>query len=324
MKLKKNFKLPSNILVEKINGKIFWHSKQSVKLRPKLISASADMTIGLWDTNTDAYVKEFDNRVNSIESLIRISKNEIAFGSDDRKIRIWNIETHRLVTTLVGHNSSVKSLLMLNSGQLASGSHKTIKIWNLDLPQATCIRTMNGHTRTVLCLAQSTYNNDELVSGSWDSTIKIWNITLGVCLRTLIGHTNSIMCISFVNDAIISGSYDSTIKLWNSYSNVRTFKGHSLSVASLVVLNTYTNLVISGSIDKTLKMWDFRLGSCLKTFQQSHTNIVSSLVMLPTGELFSGSFDETIKKWNLNNGRCSKELKTKFSINNLTFYCPIN
>ena len=322
MKPKKNFKLPSNILAEQLNERIIWHSSQSVsKLRlTKLISASADMAIGLWDTNTGVYVKELDNGVNSIESLIRVSKNEIAFGSDDKKIRIWNVETHRLVATLVGHNSSVKSLLMLNSGQLASGSHKTIKIWNLDLPQATCIRTMSGHTRTVLCLAQSTHNSDELVSGSWDSTIKIWNINLGICLRTLTGHTNSIMCISFVNDAIISGSYDSTIKLWNSNSKVRTLKGHSLSVVSLVVLNTYANLVISGSIDKTVKMWDVRLGSCLKTFQHSHTRIISSLAMLPTGELFSGSFDETIKKWNLNNGRLIKELTNKFSITNLTFY----
>lgn len=313
MTFKKNFCLSPNILTEQLNEKLFWRLKKEFNSDTELVFASNEMLIRLSVFNSrNNQKKEFQNSVSSIESLIRISRNMIALGSDDKKIRIYDCETHRLISTLVGHNSSVKSLYMLKSGRLASGSHKTIKIW--DLTQYACLKTLNGHTRTVLCLCQTESMVNEIVSGSWDATIKIWNWKIGICLRTLNGHSNSILCLSFINDTIISGSYDNKIKLWSPVSMVRTFKGHSLSVSSLIVLTTYTNLLISSSYDKTIKIWDITLGACLKTFF-GHSKLIASIIVLPSCELFSGSFDNTIRYWDLNNGKCLKEIHNTLTHN---------
>jgi WD40 repeat protein len=44
-------------------------------------------------------------------------------------------------------------------------------MWNME--SGLCIKTLNGHEGSVLCL--TIINNDKIVSGSDDCSIKIWN-----------------------------------------------------------------------------------------------------------------------------------------------------
>ncbi len=50
---------------------------------------------------------------------------------------------------------------------------KTIKLWNLEKRQE--IRTLHGHDSRVRSVNFSP-NGKTLVSGSWDNTIKLWNV----------------------------------------------------------------------------------------------------------------------------------------------------
>ena len=55
-----------------------------------------------------------------------------------------------------------------------------------------------------------------LISGSYDATIRLWDIETGEQLKTLEGHTYSItsVAISPNGSTIASGSYDGTVLLW--------------------------------------------------------------------------------------------------------------
>jgi hypothetical protein len=65
---------------------------------------------------------------------------------------------------------------------------------------------------------------------------------------------------------IISGSFDNTLKLWDltSGKEIRTFKGHKDLVTS-VILVPGENRIVSASWDHTLRLWDLETGQCLKT-----------------------------------------------------------
>ena len=56
-----------------------------------------------------------------------------------------------------------------------------------------------------------------IVSGSYDNTVKIWDVATGFVIRTLRGHAYAINSVAWSSDdlMIVSGSADSTIKIWD-------------------------------------------------------------------------------------------------------------
>lgn len=58
--------------------------------------------------------------------------------------------------------------------------------------------------------------NGDLVSGSSDKTIKIWDKDTGKLKKTLTGHTDYVKQILVLpNGNLVSASFDFTIKVWN-------------------------------------------------------------------------------------------------------------
>ena len=104
---------------------------------------------------------------------------------------------------------------------------------------------------------------------------------------------------------LISGSLDKSIRLWDLKSNksVRLFKGHSNWVQCLVQLNSHE--LISGSWDKTIKFWDMKTGRCLKTLEEHKGTINSLTVLADVSLLVSVSTEnDEAKLWDLNTGKC--------------------
>jgi hypothetical protein len=70
-----------------------------------------------------------------VYSLIKVSENVIASGSDDNTIKLWKEVNGKFqeIQTLTGHSHSVYSLLKVSENVIASGSEdKTIKLWQFE------------------------------------------------------------------------------------------------------------------------------------------------------------------------------------------------
>ncbi|TAF04316.1 MAG: hypothetical protein EAZ78_09570, partial [Oscillatoriales cyanobacterium] len=83
------------------------------------------------------------------------------------------------------------------------------------LENVSVVRTLTGQSYRVKSLAISP-DGQTLVSGSFDKTIKIWQLSTGRELRTLTGHSSEVNSVAISPDGqtLVSGSYDSTIKIW--------------------------------------------------------------------------------------------------------------
>jgi hypothetical protein len=103
-----------------------------------------------------------------------------------------------------------------------------------------------------------TISDGKLISGSSDSTIKIWDLQTGKELHTLNGHQDRIICMTTFNGKLISGSLDKTIKIWDLKTGLelQTLNGHQGGISCIMF---FDGKLISGSFDRTIKIWDFDL-----------------------------------------------------------------
>jgi uncharacterized protein with WD repeat len=98
-----------------------------------------------------------------------------------------------------------------------------------------------------------------LASGSYDKTIRLWDVASGKSLREFKGHNRAVLSVAFSPDGktLASGSSDKTIRLWDvaSGQSLREFTGHSDYVRS-VAFSPDGKTLASGSDDKTIRLWD--------------------------------------------------------------------
>ncbi|MEO5357749.1 MAG: AAA family ATPase [Nitrospirae bacterium YQR-1] len=161
-----------------------------------------------------------------------------------------------------------------------------------------------GHSNWVTSVSFSP-DGKFIVSGSLDSTVKLWDAATGSLIRTISGHSNNVTSVSFSPDGkfIVSGSRDDTVKLWDAATGslIRTISGHSNTVTS-VNFSPDGKFIVSGSEDNTVKLWDAATGSLIRTIS-GHSNTVTSVSFSPDGKfIVSGSDDKTAKLWDAATG----------------------
>lgn len=170
------------------------------------------------------------------------------------------------------------------------------------------VRTFEGHMGGISCLQ---FDNNRIVSGSHDKTIKVWNTKTNSpwSVMTLAGHSGEVRCLHLQANKLVSGSTDLTLKVWDldtqeDWSSIAcrvTMVGHSDTVRC-VQMDIQRNIVISGSYDTTLKIWELNTGACLNTLRGHSGSVLA--VQAQGSRLISGSADKTIRIWCLETGDC--------------------
>jgi len=144
-----------------------------------------------------------------------------------------------------------------------------------------------------------------LASGSFDRSIKLWDVATGKARATLQGHSDDVLSIAFSPDGktLASASFDKTVKLWDMVTGKEqaTLQGHLDRVWSVAFSDGKT--LASASEDKTIKLWDVPTGKERATLQ-GHTDPVYSVAFNPDGKaLASASYDQTVKLWDVATGK---------------------
>ncbi|KAL8920603.1 MAG: hypothetical protein Q9172_004430 [Xanthocarpia lactea] len=160
-------------------------------------------------------------------------------------------------------------------------------------------KIFRGHSNGVMCLQ---FDDHVLATGSYDATIKIWDLETCEEIRTLKGHESGIRCLQFDDSKLISGSIDRTIKVWNWHSGecLSTYTGHS---GGVIGLHFDSALLASGSMDKTVKIWNFEDKSTF--LLRGHTDWVNAVRLDSASRtVVSASDDCTVKMWDLDTKQC--------------------
>ena len=176
-------------------------------------------------------------------------------------------------------------------------------------PWLRCQRVFaHGHEQAITAVAV-TADGRFGVSGSRDSTLRLWDLATAECLRVYDRYRTAITAVALTPDGrfIISGSDDGTLCLWKfeAAEYVRLFEGHKAEVTAAAVTPDGLYLV-SGSQDHALRLWELATGKCARTFE-GHQGGVNAVALAPNGRfLVSGGQDHALRLWDVMTGKCMR------------------
>lgn len=280
----------SKVVVPQDRRKLFTGSWQNGILEWDLDAVTPAQSIG-----EDGYtVSKFD-----ADALGRVGVS----SRGDESIRIWDLRRRVCVQEVVALSDWDAEVCISADGRLvASGDHEfVLRVWD-GRPEEprTETRRLTGH-RSVISALALTPDGNKLMSGSWDTTARLWNLESGEA-RVLRGHEETVEFVALSADGKlgVSWSDDKTLRVWDlvTAQEIKVLERGSEDVESLS-MTADGSKVATGDRHGRIKLWDVENGR-LEDHERRHNWFVYTVCLLPASTiLVSGSGDGTVGIWDL-------------------------
>lgn len=182
-----------------------------------------------------------------------------------------------------------------------------------------------GHAAAVVAAAFFQVPGDLLaVTGSWDTTVKVWSTTVGECLATLRGHRGRVTDLAVSKKGYAaSASEDGTVIVWSlngdQSKKVVTLDQYHTAAVTKVLFNKGGNSLVSASADGSVCLWDMlavgkaaavgEAPKCQHLWEKHRAAILDVAFSPDSKHVVTGSDDGTARMWSVVNGKCSWTLK---------------
>jgi WD40 repeat protein len=148
-------------------------------------------------------------------------------------------------------------------------------------------RLITGHRANVKCVD---WISDGLgVSGSSDSTLRIFSTEDGTTRRVLAGHQSRLWDVATSPSAnyIASGSGDGTVRIWSTDGECASvLAGDGGDVYGVTWQPGGDNFIASACYDKILRVWSVETGKLVRTFS-GHAQSTLAVAYDPTGRMLA-------------------------------------
>lgn len=237
-------------------------------------------------------------------------------ASWDQYLKIWSLDTGYEIDSVKASDQgiltvSASSFNYLDHGIVTGSLDHDLKIWSLKSEknslQLTLNHTLTNHSGSIhgLEIASSA---QIIVSGSYDQTLKQWDLHTGRLLQSCYDETGSINAIAIYEEGgfIASGGGDGEITIWElgGEKKLGLLVGNVTSLESIAISNS-GEYIAAGCTDGLIKIWHlpnimFSLFLELEpTLElQGHHGQVMDLIFSPDGRLlYSAGVDGLVKIW---------------------------
>ncbi|KAL3990501.1 WD domain G-beta repeat family protein [Acanthocheilonema viteae] len=180
-----------------------------------LASSDYDGTVQLWDTSLAKSIRRYQKRCWTVV-FNSVDPHLMASGSDDARVKLWSIGVDRSVATIDAKvNVCCVCFSPTQRNYLVFGSaDHCIHLYDIRRPLEP-VNVFRGHRKAVSYVKYCTEN--EVVSASTDSNLRLWDVSSGKCIRTMKGHQNERNFVGLATDGkhIVCGSENNHLYLYH-------------------------------------------------------------------------------------------------------------
>ncbi|CAL8088448.1 unnamed protein product [Orchesella dallaii] len=201
-----------------------------------MIAAGDDEKASLWNMDTRALIKQFDEHESAIYAAAFSPDGQYCVtGCVNGHIKLWDCIDSSTVASLTTHEAHELGVACCDfspkglggaHGQhrflLATGGNDSlVKLWHVIVGPETgaqfiLIQAFTDHgTANVMCVTFAP-SGKLLASAAGDKTIRLWDISLGTCVQVVEEHDRYVTGVAFaVGGAFLAScSSDHTVKIW--------------------------------------------------------------------------------------------------------------
>ncbi|MGA7325104.1 MAG: WD40 repeat domain-containing protein [Rhodomicrobium sp.] len=302
----------------------------------KLISASQDKTIRVWDFETGTPIRTIfgqaghgeegqifamafspDGRTVAVGGIMGPAGNSEQIGA----IRLFDIESGRLMSVLSGHAAPVNSLAFSSNGKSLISGAGTGKaegggvaiIWDVTTRQQLHQLSQSGAPIDAVAF---TLDDARAVTSSVEGAVQLWNVADGTLIKVITEKEQKVtaIAVSPVGQVLATGSESGEIKLWdaNNGSPIRILGNQGTEVSALS-FNPDGRELLSGFGNTGIKIchvWNVESGAEIAAYR-GHDGDVVAVAFTPDGNfaVTAGGNNNEIHAWDWHTGQTAKTFK---------------
>ncbi|NWX38211.1 ZN106 protein, partial [Notiomystis cincta] len=229
------------LLVTQTNGK-----------NAALYTGSSDHTINCYNIKTKECMEQFklEDRVLCLHSRWRILYAGLANGTvvtfsikNNKQVDIFECHGPRAVSCLATAQEGARKLLVVGSYDC------TISV--RDARNGLLLRTLEGHSKTILCMKASVVN-DLVFSGSSDQSVHAHNIHTGELVRIYKGHNHAVTVVNILGKVMVTACLDKFVRVYElqSHDRLQVYGGHTDMIMCMTI---HKSMIYTGCYDGSVR-----------------------------------------------------------------------
>ncbi|XP_029316273.1 LOW QUALITY PROTEIN: zinc finger protein 106 [Cottoperca gobio] len=219
-------------------------------LHRRLYSGSSDQTICCYSLKTRELEQQFplSDRVLCLHSRWKVLYAGLANGTvvtfnlkTNKQMEVFECHGPRAVSCLASSQEGARRILLVGSYD------NTISV--RDAKSGLLLRTLEGHTKPVLCMKVI---NDLVFSGSSDQCVYAHNIHTGELVRVYKGHSHAVTVVSVLGKVMVTACLDKLVRVYDlqSHELLQVYAGHK---DMLMCMTIHKNLIYTGCYDGSVQ-----------------------------------------------------------------------
>ncbi|NXH92152.1 ZN106 protein, partial [Edolisoma coerulescens] len=229
------------LLVTQTNGK-----------NAALYTGSSDHTINCYNIKTKERMEQFklEDRVLCLHSRWRILYAGLSNGTvvtfsvkNNKQLDTFECHGPRAVSCLATAQEGARKLLVVGSYDC------TISV--RDARNGLLLRTLEGHSKTILCMKASVVN-DLVFSGSSDQSVHAHNIHTGELVRIYKGHNHAVTVVNILGKVMVTACLDKFVRVYElqSHDRLQVYGGHTDMIMCMTI---HKSMIYTGCYDGSVR-----------------------------------------------------------------------